>query len=70
MSDVINKLAQQAKASVPHGILAVDQWIEHYNNKFADLIIFECIKIAVFKGDKETARAIKEWFGVSDDVSD
>lgn len=32
--------------------------------KLVDLIIFECIKIAVFKGDKETAKAIKEQFGV------
>jgi hypothetical protein len=30
----------------------------------AELIIFECTKIAVFKGDKETAVAIKENFGV------
>jgi hypothetical protein len=64
MSDVINKLAEQAKASIPPGTLSVDQWIEQYNQKFADLIIFECIKIAVFKGDRETARAIREWFGV------
>ena len=34
--------------------------------KFADLIIFECIKLAVFKGDTETGRAIKEHFKVED----
>jgi len=32
--------------------------------KFADLIMFECIKLAVFKGDKATAQAIKEHFEV------
>jgi hypothetical protein len=64
VSDAINQLAEQAKASIPSGVLPVDQWIEQYNQKFADLIIFECIKIAVFKGDRETARAIREWFGV------
>ena len=32
--------------------------------KFARIIVFECIKLAVFKGDKETAKAIKEHFGV------
>ena len=32
--------------------------------KFARTIVFECIKLAVFKGDKETAKAIKEHFGV------
>jgi hypothetical protein len=32
--------------------------------KFARIIVFECIKLAVFKGDKETAKAIKEHFGI------
>jgi len=31
---------------------------------FAELVIFECVKIAVFKGDAETGRAIKEHFGI------
>ena len=31
---------------------------------FAELLLFECIKLAVFKGDTETAKAIKEHFGV------
>ena len=34
--------------------------------KFARIIVFECIKLAVFKGDKETAKAIKEHFGVKE----
>ena len=34
--------------------------------KFAELIIFECIKLAVFKGDSSTAKAIKEHFGVEE----
>lgn len=32
--------------------------------KFGDLILFECVKLAVFKGDKATAQAIKEHFGI------
>ena len=32
---------------------------------FAELLLFECIKLAVFRGDTETAKAIKEHFGVS-----
>jgi len=32
--------------------------------KFAELLIFECIKIAVFNGNHVTAVAIKEKFGV------
>ena len=32
--------------------------------EFVELILFECIKLAVFKGDTATAQAIKEHFGV------
>ena len=32
--------------------------------QFAQTIVFECVKIAVFKGDTETAKAIIEHFGV------
>jgi len=32
--------------------------------KFAELIVFECVKLAVFNGDSATAIAIKEHFGV------
>jgi hypothetical protein len=32
--------------------------------KFAELLIFECMKIAVFNGNHVTAVAIKEKFGV------
>ena len=31
--------------------------------KFAKLILFECIKLATFRGDPATAKAIKEHFG-------
>jgi len=31
---------------------------------YTKTIVFECIKLAVFKGDKDTAKAIKEHFGV------
>ena len=31
---------------------------------FANLILFECIKLATFRGDTATAKAIKEHFGV------
>jgi hypothetical protein len=33
-------------------------------NKLIELILFECVKIAVFKGDTATAQAIKEHFEV------
>jgi hypothetical protein len=45
-----------------------DSWEEQtkFLEKFAELIVFECIKIAVFKGDSATGKAIKEWFGVEE----
>jgi len=45
-------------------------WAGNYNAslpKFAELIVRECIKLAVFKGDATTAKAIKEHFGVDDE---
>ena len=39
----IQQLAERAKKSVPHG-LGVDKWIEVYNEKFAELIVRECIE--------------------------
>ena len=44
MSDHIQKLADKAKKSVPHG-LTPDKWIEVYNQKFAELIIQECCDV-------------------------
>jgi hypothetical protein len=35
--------------------------------KFAEMIVFECIKLAVFKGDATTGKAIKEHFGVDNE---
>jgi hypothetical protein len=37
-----------------------------YEEALGELILFECIKLAVFRGDKETAKAIKEHFGVEE----
>jgi len=38
--------------------------IEFELEQFAELLIFECVKIAVFNGNHATAVAIKEHFGV------
>lgn len=37
--------------------------VEHAES-FAKIIVFECIKLAVFKGDTKTATAIKNHFGI------
>ena len=39
-------------------------WSEEDKQEFAELIVFECVKLAVFKGDSSTGRAIKQHFGV------
>jgi hypothetical protein len=57
MNQRIQELAEQAKKSVPHG-LGVDKWIETYNEKFAELIIRECMDIATEQAEK-TKRHIK-----------
>jgi hypothetical protein len=45
MNERIKELADRAKESVPQGILDVDKWIETYNEKFARLIVRECVNI-------------------------
>ena len=45
MNERIRQLAEQAKASVPAGLL-VNEWIDKYNQIFAELIVRECACIA------------------------
>ena len=44
MNKRIQELAEQAKASVPAG-LVVSEWIEVYNQKLGELIVQECVSI-------------------------
>ena len=62
MNGLVRELAEQAWEAT-----AVSPDFGHpvsFAEKFADLILFECIKLAVFKGDTETAKEIKEHFGL------
>jgi hypothetical protein len=65
MNEKIQELIEQARKK-PMG----DSWCytspKEFEQKLAELIVFECIKIAVFKGDSATGKAIKEHFGVED----
>lgn len=45
MKTLIQQLADQAKSQVPQGILSPDLWIEQYNQRFAELIVHECIEL-------------------------
>ena len=70
MNPRIQQLAEQARASIPAGELGVEQWIEAYNEKLAELIVRECAAEA----DKQTiycrgipwGRWIKQHFGVDE----
>ena len=70
MNDRIRECAQQAgiKLIAPTGhITAIASNAQSLQlNKFAEIIVFECIKIALLKGDSSTGRAIKEHFGIED----
>jgi hypothetical protein len=44
MNQRIQELAEQAKASVPAGLL-VNEWIDEYNRIFAELIVQECANL-------------------------
>ena len=56
MNNRIQELADQAKASVPQG-LAVDKWIETYNEIFAKLVVEETLtqvaERAYYTGDRD-----------------
>ena len=70
MNPRIQQLAEQARASIPTGELGVEQWIESYNEKLAELIVRECAAEA----DKQTiycrgipwGKWIKQHFGVDE----
>lgn len=69
MNDRIQKLAEQAGMYVDLTGKPWPKWMSAEESvaayeKFAQLIVFECIKLAVFKGDAKTGKAIKEHFGV------
>ena len=56
MTDKIRHLAEQAKESVPKGILSVEQWIDQYNILLGNLIVQECIDCCGSQADKKNIR--------------
>jgi len=60
----LKELAEQAGYSVD--MFGFGIWDSAEFNRFAEMIVFECIKLAVFKGDAKTGKAIKEHFGVKE----
>jgi hypothetical protein len=65
MKTLIKQLADQAKSQVPQGILSPELWIEQYNQRFAELIVRECVLISRTSTDGFSAgRQMQEHFGV------
>ena len=63
MNEQIKLLAEQA--TIKYDRLGFEiQFAQADLEQFANLILFECVKLAVFNGDSATARAIKEHFGM------
>jgi len=58
MNERIKELKKEAFHQTEWEELDYDRILE----KFAELLLFECIKLAVFRGDKETGKAIKDHF--------
>ena len=71
MNAKIKLLAEQAKASVPAGLL-VNEWIDEYNRIFAELIVSECALVAneiveEYEGvNYGVGRILKNHFGIND----
>lgn len=65
MNERIDQLAEECWVYTKEPLFSVKSphW-EFDRQKFAELILFECVKIAVFKGDADTGRAIRSHFGV------
>ncbi len=60
MNKQIQEFSEQAKKSVPAG-LPVEQWIETYNELFAQLIAEECASCC---GSQADMRNIRKRFGL------
>ena len=67
MNELIQRLVDQAKESVPAG-LQPSEWLEVYHEKFAELIIKECADIsdASFHNGSAGYTAILKHFGVEE----
>jgi hypothetical protein len=70
MNERIKLLAEQAKNSIPKDSLGVTDWIEAYNQKFAELLVQECVDYCGENLSKTVGGALKIHFGVEQDVNE
>jgi hypothetical protein len=65
-----SKIKQYAELSKSYKTILVDGQMQSVllidPERFAQMIIFECTKIAVFNGDKKTGQLIKDFFEVTE----
>lgn len=65
MKQRVKDLSNLAKMKVPSG-LAVDEWIESYNEILVELVVRECVSILdEDDGATHHAELLKEHFGVA-----
>ena len=67
MNKRIQELAEQAKASVPPG-LVVEQWIQVYNQVLGELIVRKCAEIAQ-REDHDPADCMLSYFNLLKDTT-
>lgn len=70
-SDLIKKLAEQARTSIPQNYYGVNEWIDQYNERLTKLIIEECRQVCFLGTNTQmsssgAAEAIKNHFGIDD----
>lgn len=66
-SSRVQRLADQAKDSIPKDHFTVDEWIVEYNNRFAKLIVKDVIATAVlWENDSRNhiSEILKKHYGV------
>lgn len=63
MSDYIKTLSEKAISLIPSG-LTTEQWIERYNNVFAELVVGECAQLCDAAGNTVLAMCIRHKFGI------
>ena len=57
------EFSEQAKKQVPAG-LDTEQWIDHYNRIYCQLLFAACVQLLTLHGYDDAAEQIKQNFGV------
>jgi hypothetical protein len=67
MNQRIQELAEQARASVPPG-LVVEEWVRVYNQCLGEMIVRKCAEIAM-REDHDPADCILNYFNLLKDTT-